>query len=112
MRATRTPPTAAEPSPAVEPTPPPANVPEQFSPPQEAYASFPDRPGAAAAGPVVPSACQLRLAKLAVFKPLPVLIGAGECGAVDAVILENVILPDEAKVPVSPSATRLGVRVP
>ena len=88
------------------PPAPPSAVPEQFSPPQEAYASFPDRPGAAAtAGPSTPSPCQLRLAKLAVFKPLPALIGAGECGAVDAVIVDGVILPDRAKVAVSPPAT-------
>ena len=80
----------------------PAAVPEQFSPPQEAYASFPDT---AAAAPVKPSACQLRLAKVATFKPLPVLVGAGECGAVDAVILDSVILADQAKVVVSPPAT-------
>jgi hypothetical protein len=96
--------------PTQPPTPPPPSppsaVPEQFSPPQEAYASFPDRAGAAAtAAPSVPSACQIRLAKLAVFKPLPALIGAGECGAVDAVIVEGVILPDRAKVVVSPPAT-------
>jgi hypothetical protein len=85
---------------------PPSAVPEQFSPPQEAYASFPDRSGAAAAaGPSMPSACQMRLAKLAVFKPLPVLVGAGECGAADAVVLDSVILPDQAKVAVSPPAT-------
>jgi hypothetical protein len=77
--------------PTQPPTPPPPSpptaVPEQFSPPQEAYASFPDRAGAAAtAGPSMPTACQLRLAKLAVFKQLPALIGAGECGAVDAVL--------------------------
>ena len=69
----------------------PTTVPEQFSPPQEAYASFPE---AATAAPAKPSACQLRLAKVATFKPLPVLIGAGECGALDAVILDGVILPD------------------
>jgi hypothetical protein len=69
----------------------PTAVPEQFSPPQEAYASFPE---AATAAPAKPSACQLRLAKVATFKPLPVLIGAGECGALDAVILDGVILPD------------------
>ena len=81
-------------------------VPEQFSPPQEAYASFPERAGAAAtAGPSTPSACQTRLAKLAVFKPLPLLVGAGECGAVDAVLLDSVILADKAKVAVSPPAT-------
>jgi hypothetical protein len=85
---------------------PPAEVPEQFSPAQEAYASFPDRAAAAAvSGPVTASACQLRLAKLAVFKPLPMLIGAGECGAVDAVVLDSIILADKAKVAVSPPAT-------
>ena len=84
------------------PSPLPTTVPEQFSPPQEAYASFPE---AAAATPAKPSACQLRLAKVATFKPLPVLIGAGECGAMDAVILDGVILPDRAKVVVSPPAT-------
>jgi hypothetical protein len=101
-------PVHSTPTPPPPPTPPapPSAVPEQFSPPQEAYASFPDRPGAAAtAGPSTPSACQLRLAKLAVFKPLPALIGAGECGAVDAVIVDGVILPDRAKVAVSPPAT-------
>jgi hypothetical protein len=96
------PPTQAPTPPAPSP---PSAVPEQFSPPQEAYASFPDRPGAATAAPSVSSACQLRLAKLAVFKPLPALIGAGECGAVDAVIVEGVILPDRAKVVMSPPAT-------
>jgi hypothetical protein len=95
------------PQPRTLPRPaPPSAVPEQFSPPQEAYASFPDRSGAAAtAGPSMPSACQPRLAKLAAFKPLPVLVGAGECGAMDAVILDSVILPDQAKVAVSPPAT-------
>jgi hypothetical protein len=80
----------------------PTAVPEQFSPPQEAYASFPE---AAATAPAKPSACQLWLAKVATFKPLPVLIGAGECGALDAVILDSVVLPDRAKVVVSPPAT-------
>jgi hypothetical protein len=62
-------------------------------------------PEAAAAAPAKPSACQLRLAKVATFKPLPVLIGAGECGALDAVVLDGVILPDRAKIVVSPPAT-------
>jgi len=84
-------------TPASLPTP----VPEQFSPPQEAYASFPE-PEAIAAKP---SACLLRLAKVATFKAVPVLIGPGECGALDAVILEAVILPDRARVVVSPPAT-------
>ncbi len=59
----------------------------------------------APAAPLEPSACQLRLAKVAVFKPLPVLAGPGECGAVDAVLLASVILPDQAKVAVTPPAT-------
>jgi hypothetical protein len=80
----------------------PATVPEQFSPPQEAFASFPE---AAATPPNKPSACQLRLAKIATFKVVPVLIGAGECGAADAVILDGVMLPDRVKVDVSPPAT-------
>jgi hypothetical protein len=84
----------------------PTAVPEQFSPPQEAYASFPDRAGTAAApGPSTPSACQTRLAKLAVFKPLPLLVGAGECGAADAVLLDSIILADKTNVAVSPPAT-------
>lgn len=52
-----------------------------------------------------PSACQKRLAKLAEFQPLPAIVGVGECGAVDAVMLQSVILPDEVKVAVSPPAT-------
>ena len=82
----------------------PPGIPEQFSPPQEAYASFPEPVGAATA-PVKPSACQVRLAKLATFKPVPLLVGAGECGAVDAVLLESVILTDQTKVSVTPAAT-------
>ena len=87
---------------ATTPAPLPTAVPEQFSPPPEAYASF---PAAAATAPAKPSGCQLRLAKVATFKPLPILIGAGECGALDAVILDAVILPDRAKVVVLPPAT-------
>ena len=52
-----------------------------------------------------PSACQLRLAKLAEFQPLPAIVGPGECGAVDAVLLQSVILPDQVKVAVAPPAT-------
>ena len=80
----------------------PATVPEQFSPPQEAYASFAQAGGAA---PAKPSACQLRLAKVATFKPIPVLIGAGECGAMDAVMLDGVVLADGAKIVLAPAAT-------
>src|SRR6201994_3983289 len=80
----------------------PATVPEQFSPPQKAYASFPQ---ADATAPIKPSACQLRLAKVATFKSVPVLIGAGECGATDAIVLDGVMLADRAKVVISPPAT-------
>jgi hypothetical protein len=77
-------------------------IPEQFSPPQEAYAAF---PVSAAPAAEKPSDCQMRLAKIATFKPLPVLAGPGECGAVDAVALDNVILPDAANVTLTPPAT-------
>jgi hypothetical protein len=83
---------------------PPLALPEQFAPPQEAYASFPDAADAAAV-PAAPSACQLRLAKLAVFQALGTLIGAGDCGAPDAVQLQAVVLPDQSKVAVTPPAT-------
>jgi hypothetical protein len=85
-------------------SPLPIAIPQQFSPPQEAYASFPEAVAAPAAS-ITPSDCQLRLAKVAVFQPLPVLVGPGECGAVDAVLLDNVILPDQGKVAVAPPAT-------
>jgi hypothetical protein len=80
-------------------------IPEQFSPPQEVYASFPDSGPGTAPLAAKPSACQLRLAKLAAFRPLPMLAGAGECGAVDAVLLESIVLADQAKVIVTPPAT-------
>jgi hypothetical protein len=83
--------------------PSPIAIPQQFAPPQETFASFPQAPTAAAA--LAPSACQLRLAKLADFQPLPMLAGPGECGAVDAVLLRSVIMPDHATVDVTPPAT-------
>jgi hypothetical protein len=87
-----------------QPRSPPLVLPEQFAPPQEAYASFPEPDGAAGA-PAAPSACQLRLAKVAVFQALGTLIGPGDCGAPDAVQLQAVVLPDQTKVAVSPPAT-------
>ena len=39
------------------------------------------------------------------FRPLPLLVGPGECGAADAVLLQTVILPDQTKVVVAPPAT-------
>ena len=80
-------------------------IPQQFAPPQEEYASFPDRSAAATAAAEKPSACQVALAKVAEFKPLPILIGAGECGASDAVLMASIILPDQNRVAVSPPAT-------
>jgi hypothetical protein len=78
-------------------------VPEQYSPPQEAYAAFPEPTNAAA--PVKPSECQLRLEKIATFRPLSVLMGPGECGAADAVALDGVILPDRSTAVLTPPAT-------
>lgn len=80
----------------------PIAVPQQFAPPQEAFASAPEKE---TTPPPPPSACQTELAKVAVFKPLGKLVGAGECGAPDAVLLDAVILPDQTKVAVSPPAT-------
>jgi hypothetical protein len=83
---------------------PTAAIPEQFAPPQEAYASFPE---AADAAPALspPSACQLRLAEIATFQSLGTLIGPGDCGAPDAVQLQAIVLPDQTKVAVTPAAT-------
>jgi hypothetical protein len=78
-------------------------IPQQFAPPQEDYASFPE--SAAAAAPATPSACQLRLAKIAAFQALPTLVGPGDCGASDAVLMDTIILPDQSKVAVTPPAT-------
>jgi hypothetical protein len=87
-----------------KPRPLPIVIPQQFAPPQEEYASFPDAASAAAA-PATPSACQVRLAKVAVFQPLPVLVGPGDCGATDAVLMDTIILSDQSKVAVAPPAT-------
>jgi hypothetical protein len=83
---------------------PPLIIPEQFAPPQEAYASFPEA-GAANPVPAPPSACQMRLAKIAVSQALGTLVGPGDCGAPDAVQLQAIVLPDQTKVTVTPPAT-------
>jgi hypothetical protein len=83
---------------------PPLVMQEQFAPPQEAFASFPES-AAAASGPAQPSACQLRLAKLAVFQALGTIVGPGDCGAPDAVLLQSIILSDQTKITVTPPAT-------
>lgn len=83
----------------------PVMLPQEFAPPQEAYASFPQSDaGTAETAPAAPSACQVGLAKIAEFKPLPVLIGPGDCGADDAVEMDAVTLADKSKVTVSPPA--------
>jgi hypothetical protein len=94
-------------SPVAAAPPLPIPIPQELSPPQEAYAAFPEAAPAksATAAPAPPSACELQLSKLATFKPLLTLVGPGECGATDAVLLDAVILPDQNKVVVSPPAT-------
>ncbi len=83
----------------------PVVLPQEFAPPQEAYASFPQSDAASAeAAPAAPSACQVNLAKVAEFRPLPVLVGPGDCGADDAVEMSGITLPDESKVTVAPPA--------
>jgi hypothetical protein len=52
-----------------------------------------------------PSACDLRLAEIAEFKPLPGLVGPGECGAAGMVRLDAVKLREGTRVPLSPPAT-------
>jgi hypothetical protein len=53
---------------------------------------------------VVPSPCQLRLAKLAEFKAARPITGPGECSAADVVTLESVLLLDNQRVVFSPGA--------
>src|ERR1700722_12560711 len=57
--------------------PAPVDLPQEFAPPQEAYAAFPDEPVAEEARAAA-SACQVRLDKIAVCQPLPTLVGPGE----------------------------------
>ncbi len=80
----------------------PIAIPQQVAPPQEAFASLPEKEPEVAP---VPSECDLQLAKIAVARPLGALIAPGECGAPDAVQLESVILPDASKVAITPPAT-------
>jgi hypothetical protein len=77
-----------------------------LTPPQEAYASLPEPAPILAAAPSEPSACQLRLTSdLAIIHPLAPIIGPGDCGALDVVRLEAIVLPDHTKVAVTPAAT-------
>jgi hypothetical protein len=41
------------------------------------------------------------------LRPLPVIVGPGECGAIDAVLLQSVILSDWAKRGHCPAAPKL-----
>ena len=83
----------------------PVVLPQEFAPPQEAYASFPQSDAATAqAVPAAPSDCQVSLAKVAEFQPLPVLVGPGDCGADNAVEMTAITLPDQSKVAVTPPA--------
>jgi hypothetical protein len=54
---------------------------------------------------LVPTACEVRLADIATFKPLPALLGPGACGASDVVRLETIVMQDKTRVSVSPAAT-------
>jgi len=80
----------------------PIAIPEQIAPPQEAFASLPEKEPATQA---TPTACDQALAKVALAHPLGALIEPGECGAPDAVRLESITLPDATKVAVTPPAT-------
>ena len=52
-----------------------------------------------------PSSCQVRLAELAVFKPLKPITGPGECTAADVLAVDALLLPDKHRVVISPPAT-------
>lgn len=52
-----------------------------------------------------PSACQSRLSALAAFRPQPAIVGPGECGGTDIVLLEGIALPGKGRVVVAPPAT-------
>ncbi len=54
---------------------------------------------------IAPSPCQLRLAELALFAPLPPITGPGECVATDVVKVDDVLLPDKRRVAFSPPVT-------
>ncbi len=55
--------------------------------------------------PRIATACQLGLAQLAQFQPLPPIAAADRCVAADAVLLQAVILSEKTKVAVVPPAT-------
>jgi len=94
--------TGAKPVHAYARTARPIAIPQQTAPPQEAFASLPEKAPAIAAAP---TECDVQLARIASARPLGALIAPGECGAPDAVQLESVILPDGGKVAITPAAT-------
>jgi hypothetical protein len=51
-----------------------------------------------------PSACEWRLAKIANYSPLPVLLGPGECAAHDVVRLDSIKMPDRSAITLNPPA--------
>jgi hypothetical protein len=97
------------------PRPRPASLLERFATPPQNAQSAPLTTALAPApelhAPEVPepepapSACAIRLSDMAAFTALPVLVGPGECGAVDVVRLEAVLMPDKSRVAVNPPAT-------
>jgi hypothetical protein len=90
----------SQPAPSQEPAPPAI-----LAPPMEAFAADPE-PAPAAEVPAEVSVCQLRIGgEIAVIEAQPPLLGPGDCGAVDVVKLEAVILKDKSRVAVTPPAT-------
>jgi hypothetical protein len=75
------------------------------APPMEVFAADPE-PMPVPMLPSEPSACQRRIGgDIAVIAAQPPLIGPGDCGAVDVVKLEAIILKDKSRVAVAPAAT-------
>ena len=73
--------------------------------PATAPASTPDAvPPPEPPAPPVISACRLALAGMAAIVSLPVLTGPGECGAVDVVRLDGLVLRDWSRVSMNPPA--------
>jgi Extensin-like protein C-terminus len=66
--------------------------------------NIPGEPSVATANSQL-SQCQLRLVGLADLKALPPITGPGECVANDVVALDAVLLPDQRRIVLSPSAT-------
>jgi hypothetical protein len=80
----------------------PIAIPQPMAPPQEAFASLPEKEAAKAAAP---TDCDAQLAKVAGFRPLGTLVAPGECGAPDAVLLDSLLMADGTKVTLAPPAT-------